>query len=329
MATIEQMNRDFEAFYEFCKENHLTDDDVRKLCQPFLNTIRKTKFIRYIKICIVTTLLLLILYTICSTETVSWHLSAIGRIVMIKILPFYDWTQLRSESCLIKRSQSDTFQTNTFSCVLCESIQEIAKLQEFDREDIYENYIKLHVPVKLTHFELPWKIKTMPVSNLTEFLTINKILSTSYPCKLSTNLFTNYDQQFIKILNRASNAERYFIHFQNCMWEAVKHFRIFTPRPAILHRKIAPIQYSWLLLNRNYKVDKFKQIDLQENIAVVVQTLGRTRFRLVPQRKCENECFVLEEVLQEGEVLILTSLWDLEYKPMDQGENIAVILETH
>lgn len=332
MTTTEQLNRDFDAFYDFCKENNLTDAEIRQLCQPLIKTIRKTKIIKQLKIAVFTMFLLLTLYMVCTTETIAWHLSAIGRIFLVKTLPFYDWTTLRNEICLIKGPQSNIIEQNGPNCILCESIEEITTFNEIINPDaIYEQYIKLHVPFKITtKTDLPWKIKSLPVSNLTEMLTQNTILSNSYPCKLSTNLFKSYDDvTFNTILNRAPNAQRYFIHFQNCEWDAVKQFRIFTPRPAFLHREIAPIQYSWLLLNRDYKVAKFKRVDLKENIAVVVQVTGTTNFRLVPQKQCEFECFELDVGLEEGEVMVLTSLWDLEYQPVvHHGENVAVILET-
>lgn len=333
MTTVEQLNRDFDVFYEFCKENDLTDDDVRQLCQPLIKTIRKTRLVKQLKIGVFAMFFLLTLYIVCTTETISWHLSAIGRILMIKLLPFYDWTSLRNEICLIKRPQSNIIEQNGPNCVLCESVDEIAKFDEIiDADAINERYIKLHAPFKTTtKTDLPWKIKSLPVSNLTEMVTKNPALSNSYPCKLSTNLFKNYDDvTFADLLNRAANADRYFIHFQNCEWDAVKQFRVFTPRPAFLPREIAPIQYSWLLLNRDYKIARFKRVDLKENMAVVVQILGATNFRLVPQKRCEFECFEVDVVLEEGEAMVLTSLWDLEYQPVAQkGENVAVVLETH
>lgn len=325
---MEQLNHDFDAFYEFCKENHLTDEDVKQLCQPLIKTIRKEKLIKQLQIGVFIMLILLTIYLVCNTEIISWHLSAIGRILLVKILPIYDWTQLQNEYCLIQHSE--TIAHNNPNCILCESVEEIEQINEYNPDFLYENLIKLHIPFKITKTDLSWKIKTNSVSNLTKILTENTILSTSMPCKLSTNLFKNYnDISFREILNRALNAHRYFIHFQNCEWNAIKQFRSFTPRPSFLHRDIAPIQYSWLLMDNNYKVGKFKRIDLIENIAVVVQIFGRTNFKLLPQKHCEFECFELETVLEEDEVLVVTNLWDLEYKPIGFGENVAVILETH
>lgn len=325
-TTIEQLNRDFDAFYEFCKENNLSDDDIKNICQPLLKTVRKARLIKHLKICIFTMFLLLTIYTICCTETASWHLSAIGRIALIKILPFYDWTHLQNAQCLIAKSTMQKIKVP--NCVLCETIDDIATINEFDSNAIYDNYIQLHIPFTVTA-ATSWNILSQNIANLTELLIKNEILADTFPCKLSSNLYNNDEPNFKNILKKTAHFQRYFIHFQNCEWEAVKQFRIFAPRPEFLNRKIAPIQYSWLLLNRNYNVRRFKRIALRENVAVVVQVLGNTIFRLTPQSECGDECGALEIELKENEGMVVTSLWDLEYKPVAFGENVAVILETH
>lgn len=332
MTTIEQLNRDFDGFYEFCKENHLTDAEIRQICQPLLQTIRQKSLVKRFKIAIIITILFAALYVVSNTEAISWHLSAIGRILLIKTLPFYDWTQLRNEYCLLKHpTVTENNNNHQPNCILCESVQEIPKL-ETPTHAIYEHHIKLHVPVAIaTQTDLLWPIQSLAVSNLTALLTTNRILTSSYPCKIATNLLkhTTVDTQLDELLMRALDAPpRYFIHFQICEWDAVKEFRLFAPRPTFLPRQLAPIQYSWLLINRNYNIAKFKRIDLSDNVAIVVQTRGSTNYRLVPQRGCESECFEVDVVMDEGEMLFVTSLWNLEYRPM-LGENVAVVLETH
>lgn len=321
---LEQLNRDFESFYEFCKENNLSDDDIRKICQPLIQHVRKAKLVKHVKICILAMFLLLTLYVICTTETASWHLAAIGRIFMIKLLPLYDWTQLRHENCLIKKPSDEPAKTQ-FDCVLCESIANIEKIPDESASAIYERNVKLHVPFIVPR-GLQWNITGLPLENLTLLLRNDPVLSESYPCKLSTNVH-NGEDSLGNVLGALDHFRRYFIHFQNCEWRAVKQFRIFAPRPPFLQRHMGPVQYSWMLLNRDYNVTRFKRIALRESVAVAAQILGRTEFRLTPQAECEFDCGVLEDVLDEGELLVVTALWDLEYRPVARGENAAVVLE--
>lgn len=328
--TIEQLDRELTGLYNFCKENHFSDEEIRKLFAPFLTTINRARLLKHLKICIMTLFFLLFLYLFCSCETVSWHLSAIGRILMIKILPLYDWTALKDERCLIPKPNAENLvPVSSFECVLCESITEIDILTGYEHEKVFENYISLHTPVILDNALENWKIFNKSLKSFTELLLSNQILSNSYPCKLSTNTYRKELTSLSTLLSKIHNFSRYFLHFQNCEFDAVKNFRVFAPRPTFLHPEIAPIQYSWLLANRNYNVSKLKRVDLQESIAVVAQTFGKTLYRLIPQNDCDNECSTLEVELKVGQAMIVTSLWNLEYKCEGFEENIAVILETH
>lgn len=328
--TIEQLDRELTGLYNFCKENNFSDEEIRKLFSPFLTTINRARLLKHLKICILTLFVVSLLYFFCSCESVSWHLSAIGRILMIKILPIYDWTVLKDKDCLIPKSSVENLApASNFDCVLCESISEIDILTNYDHETVFENYVSLHTPVILENALDNWKIFNKSLQNVTEFLLTNQVLSNSYPCKLSTNTHRKELTSLSTILSKIPKFPRYFLQFQNCEFDAVKNFRIFSPRPAFVHPEIAPIQYSWLLASKNYNVSRFKNVDLQESIAVIGQTFGKTLYTLIPQNECENECFPLEVELIAGQAMIVTSLWNLEYKCEGYEENIAVILETH
>lgn len=324
--TAEQLDREFQSFYEFCKENNITEQEMSKICEPLLKVVRKNNLVRTAKLCVMISLVVTTVFLMCSAETVAWHLSAIGRILMIKLLPFYDWTVFKNEICLIPKNTVGTTE-NRFDCALCETIEQIEIFDEIDVDAFDENNIKLHVPFLVAGGSENWKIYGLPVKNLTEILDEDEQLATSFPCKLSSSVHRGRDE-LSAVVSKTDRFNSYFIHFQNCEREATKRFRILASRPEFLHPRLSPVQYSWLLLNKNYNVTKFKPIELTENIAVVGQTLGRTFFRLVPQKDCFEECHVLEVELREGEAMVLTSLWNLEYKPRGFGENVAVILET-
>lgn len=329
--TADQLNRDLESFYAFCKENRLTDEEISKLCEPLLKIVYKAKLLKILKLCMILILVILICFTLCSSDAVSWHLSAVGRILMIKLLPYYDWTVWKHERCLIPKFGFQNAQDHTlpnFDCVLCESVAQIDKKNNMTPEMLYENYIELHVPVILTNANIRMKLLHQPIENITNLLLSKEILAESLPCKLSTNIYNGADIPLNTVLKRTKRFSNFFLHFQNCDFAAVKNFRPFTARPSFLDPAyISPILYSWLLANRNYNVSKFKSVELQERVTVVVQTLGSTNFKLIPQTECELDCYVLNFELKTGEALVFTSLWNLEYKPPANGENVAVILE--
>lgn len=330
--TTEQLNRDLDSLYAFCKENNLSDEEIKELCGPLLKLAHKAKMVKYLKFYTYFLVVATFCYVLCSFEIVSWNLSAIGRILMIKLLPYYDWTVWKQETCLIPKFGGQNNQINevpNFDCVLCESVTDIHVKDNVTQEMLYENYIELHVPIILTKPEIKMRLLNQSIDNVAASLISNKILAESIPCKLSTNIYNGADT-LDTLLERTGHFNNFFLHYQNCDFGAVKNFRLFSARPSFLDpAKISPIQYSWLLMNRNYNVSKFKSVDLQERITVVLQTLGGTVFNLIPQTECEFDCHTLNFELKIGQALIFTSLWNLEYKPLPKGENVALILEAH
>lgn len=58
------------------------------------------------------------------------------------------------------------------------------------------------------------------------------------------------------------------------------------------------------------------------------QLKGKTQIQLKPRAPCEDDCFILQFLLNEGETLVLgNALWEFEYLP-GKGENVAMLTET-
>lgn len=324
---MEQINNDLKLFLDFCKENHLTDEEILKVCEPLINTIKRNSIAYYLRYLIILLLIIIIFYYLTYFEFVSWNLSAIGRIVLIQLLPYWDWRHLKNDQCFLDNFIKPKIENSelSFDCVFCEAINKIYVESEIDPTVLNEHFIQLHKPVILTDSLKDWPIFENPHL----FFNIKDTLfKDSVPCKLSTNIH-NGPITIKRILQKTEEFDEYFLHFQNCDFDATKAFRVITPRPGFLPAEISPIQYNWLMISKNYNVTNYKLINLKEPIAVIAQASGSNFFRLVPRQNCEIDCPTINIKLLPHEVLIFTSLWDLEYRPNDIGENIAVILEMH
>lgn len=323
--TLEQFETDLKSFYDYCKENHLTDEDICKICEPLTKSIKNTKLTTNVKLTFFVCVVLLTLYVLSYVETVSWHYSAIGRIILINVLPLYDWRYLKNEKCLIDYAK--VTETYTFECTYCETITSIAFDENLSQDYVKERYIDMNLPVVLLDSLKNWPCFSKE-TNLIEDIIADDVIYYSRPCKLSTNLFK--DVPIGKVLERLLTTESYFIHYENCDFDVTKALRPYAPRPVYLHPEISPIQYNWLLASKNYNVSKYKSIKLNERITMIGQIVGGNYFRLIPINDCyAEECDVLDVLLREGESLLFTSVWDLEYRPQPDTENVAVILETH
>lgn len=259
-----------------------------------------------------------ILYYLTYIDTVSWHLSAIGRMLLIRVLPFYDWRPLKNKHCLIEKSH--VLPKAIYDCGMCENIRRIDVFETIS-EDRLEDFINLDKPTILTS-----ALKTWPKdSKFLETLVTNEDFYYSYPCKLSTNIIKDFSY-LGEVLERVSVFDEFYLHFQNCDLEAMRRMRKYTYRPEVIPKNFSPTIYNWLIWNKSYNVTNFKPLELVEKLGVFGQIMGTTKIQLVP-KYCESVCPIMSILLYGGEALIFTDAWDLEYRPGETGENMAVVME--
>lgn len=320
------LDKELCSFYDYCRENNFSPEEMRIICAPLRNAVVKSKVCRLLKGLLLVLLLLGTFYYMFRTETFLWHASAVGRIGMIKVLPWWNWQVLFSEKCLL-RGTVPVVEEARFDCVLCEAIDEVPTERSLDPMTLNDLYLDVNVPVIIEDGTF-WSEAVK--KNISEVLLRIEDISDSYPCEVSTNVQSRYlDASLSKILAKALRFRKWFLQFQNCEPEAVKAFRLVAPRPNFLPHDVSPIQYSWLLMSNDYNCQKFKSVALREKFAIVGQVEGSTRARLVPRKNCAGVCSVLEAELIPGQALVFGSLWDLEYKPREGDMNVAVVLEAH
>lgn len=326
---LEQLNSELQGFYDSCKEANLSEEDIRKIADSLLFATKSTTTAKfYLKLFLVGLIVVAVLgYAIANIEVLAWHAAAIGRLAMIKILPYWDWQFLKNEKCLVPNllnSATSKFAEPDFPCALCEAVERVRIETDLDHE-----YLKLHRPVIIEDSLRNWVDGNFNFTLFRTEISQTAKLADSTPCRIRTNIHNGDRPTLFDLMDKLGRFDSYFLHLQNCDFGATKAFRPFAPKPHFLPPATSPIQYSWLLLSRNYKIEKFKPIDLQEPLTIIGQIHGKNYFKLLPRRNCASECPAPVVQLQPGQALVLTSLWDLEYKPKEGSLNMAVILELH
>ncbi|CAG9861500.1 unnamed protein product [Phyllotreta striolata] len=268
--------------------------------------------------------ILMIINVLLSIDPIAWRLCSLGRILMIKSLPYYDWRPWKTEQCLINnKSPEKTPTTAELNCNTCEDTFKI-DVHEYLNEDILEErYVNVDAPVVLTKAGVEqWPNDTAFIEQLLE----EPDFAESYPCTLSGS-FTKQPADLRAVLAKRKYFDRFLVHFRNCEPEAVRTFRSVVNRPRSLPDTYSPTLYNWALWSRGYKSSGYKRVELVEKVAVVGQLVGATRLQLVPRGNCREVCSTLGVTLRAKEVLVFTGLWDLEYMPGHGGENFAVVME--
>ncbi|CAG9814863.1 unnamed protein product [Phaedon cochleariae] len=285
---------------------------------------KKTKFFNTFDYVILTIISVVVfIYIVKYFDSISWQLSSIGRIFLIKLLPYYDWKHLKNKECLIDSPwRKNHTESILFNCDVCENIDTIDVYRTLDEDILEERYINLDIPVILTSGLETWPKN----SGFIDALKSEEDFFSSYPCKLSTNIFKRVGSAG-EILDRTHYFDKFFLTFQNCDLEAMRVLRRHCYRPDNIPPSFSPTMYNWLLWNKHYNMTAHKSIDLVENFAVFGQLFGSTHIRLIPRKNCQSICPFLSIELNGREMLLVTDLWDLEYRALGTGENMAVIME--
>lgn len=123
LTIMELLNKDFEHFFSSLKK-----DEIATVCQPLFDYQRKVTWKKWSKFVLG---FVIIYFLNLWSENVNWFFTALGRILLIQILPMWNWSKLYNAKCLIDRPiVNDNYIkpiTNNYpgdidNCLLCESI---------------------------------------------------------------------------------------------------------------------------------------------------------------------------------------------------------------
>ncbi|CAG4931816.1 uncharacterized protein LOC123700534 [Colias croceus] len=325
------LNSEVRSFYEYCKEVGMSDDEIDIICRPLMSAVRRATIKRWRRIIILMMLFLATGYIVSQTDSFQWHVAAVARLTLIKLLPLINWTPMYYNQCVLGRLPLQNFEAepvSTSDCIACEAIQNIARIANTDHNEVLNHHLLRGAPVIVTDAYTDWSSGEY---NFTGLVNNDDRLRESVPCRILTNIRIGkqpMDLQEIVSRITESNIPSWFIHFQNCDIRAVKTFRVLAPRPYFLSPEIPPSHFNWLLLSKNYETNRYKYLEFDIGLIIMSQLKGQTSIQLKPRMPCENICGPVKIDLQETETLVLSnSLWEFEYLP-GKGENLAMITET-
>lgn len=118
-----ELDQEFENFFYYLEKiTNSNEKDIKSILKPLKYHLLKQQLFKYLKTALV---FVSICYAIYYMDTLNWYFCAIGRIVLIKILPLWDWTYLGRSKCLIDKysgapSSYANGEFNTKDCRSCE-----------------------------------------------------------------------------------------------------------------------------------------------------------------------------------------------------------------
>ncbi|XP_036330434.1 uncharacterized protein LOC118742458 [Rhagoletis pomonella] len=339
-VSMEQLEQEFADFFVECKQQGFTSKEMRAICPPLLHR-RNNRCYVLLGVLLAMMAAFYLLYN--WSEEFSWFVSAIGRLVLLQLLPYWNWTPLYSSRCLIERAvdkngaQSATstmkalgrYETEAENCVLCEMLERIPATSNTTFSFLESVYLERGLPVIVTDSHRPRSLNMF----LDEMYSAPLDFLESNPCDVSTNLMLiklfNLELALQKIKSTTPSA-KWFLHLRNCERRAVKASRRFVTRPYYYPLHLEPFYSSWVLMSQNYASEQLREIYLQ-GLVFVQQLYGYFDIRLRPKQPCQGPCPVVNIRLSAGECLIFsTDLWIFNYGTEElesKTASIATVLE--
>nr|CAD7261344.1 unnamed protein product [Timema shepardi]CAD7572278.1 unnamed protein product [Timema californicum] len=114
---LKVLDEELMSFYQYCQQVGFSEAEMDVICAPLVSSLRKSFFKKVIKYIIIVLTFVAFAYGLCQVDSVSLHFSAVGRLLMIKLLPFWDWTAMFYESCLVSNPFYGEYQLTEEDCV--------------------------------------------------------------------------------------------------------------------------------------------------------------------------------------------------------------------
>ncbi|XP_058451119.1 uncharacterized protein LOC131430281 [Malaya genurostris] len=342
VISAEQLNQDFQNILDSIKRQNLSNSEIYKLFSPVRWQLFRSTLIKRIKLSILILVCAAVVYYV---PLVNWNVSAVGRLLMIQMLPYWNWRPLYKDRCLIQNFKSKAeIQGPSYynrgpasgDCSVCENIGSIFKLDNVSYDHLNEYHLLRSFPVVISDSHVKWVER--PWVNMAQFFERIESLLFSFPCNVQTNLIFNptrtlksSDALFglLDVLSKSESNASWFLHFRNCELKTVKDTRLIIERPYFYASHLEMPYTTWFLVSYNYSIETPKYLKL-DGLIIVMQLKNLLKIILSPRGECGRICKELKVELHEGQALVFsTDLWAMEYLPTASNETaVTFISET-
>ncbi|XP_058116397.1 uncharacterized protein LOC131284486 [Anopheles ziemanni] len=280
--------------------------------------------------------------------TVNWHVAAVGRLVMLELLPYWDWTPLYRAKCLIAKS-SENAGTDKLEilpafpddCAVCQNVETISSRENVSYETLFRHHLIRKVPTVVKNAHPPWNANVRYGSDWKRFAADLEDLLFANPCDFRTNLLFKASTAKTSALARmldligefksdAEGPDGWFVQLRNCALKPLKKTRVMFRKPYFYAPHWEPPYTSWVLLSQAYR-GSFELTPHVAGLVIVNQLRSQLQLTLRPRTECEGLCRPMWLTLREQQSLVFsTALWNLSYFPSELNQtSVTFVTETY
>lgn len=329
----ELLDRELKSLVEECRNKaHMDDKTLERAARPLfdLKSQRNSnvRLWRLWKVFVVLT----VISGILAFDTTYRFLCIFGRLSSEKILPYWDFTLLYEENCLVSNPyylSSDS--SSVLDCKVCDdvNVDGIEKIRSADPDDIAEVYLKAGRPVIVKDGMTDWPCM-MPQSRLDgrgirELYSSDKALNTSAPCSLTAS-FSGADLNISRVFDRMVRGEQVLAAWENCDPNAAKRLRSEYRRLYFLPGMAESSSMNWVIVAINGTKDLWHATPYFSGQAVWIAVVeGEYEVTVKPRSICSSACNPIAVSLGAGDILLFTrEMWYVTISHHIKDETVAI-----
>lgn len=324
---LQIIDDEIRTLHHFCVTQGYDPWQIQRNAQPILGAVksarRKKLLVNLGKLCSI----LLILTALWHYDPVYRLTCSFGRLAAIQVLPYWDWTTLYGQECLVNNPYFVGHRLQEEDCELCEHLEYIDRIQNVSHSILMEDYLKRDIPVIITDGMDHWIARDLfNMQFLNNLYATDPALVDVLPCMFASNVRIKYgNPRALLELAARGDITNWYAHWENCEKNAAKVLRQFYKRPYFIPPMVEMAEPNWIFLASQYRGKKNKPADIALPMMWMAQLKGQIKVRLTPRSPCNSTCSTLYNTLHEGDILVMTDMmWLLDYLPISSGDTIAI-----
>ncbi|XP_072103813.1 uncharacterized protein [Mobula birostris] len=254
-------------------------------------------------------------------------LSFCGRVLLIQLLPYWDWTLYSNTDCLIRNPYYFARGLESLQltdCInVCQKYPTVESLQKVDSKVVLQKYLRQNLPLVVTDGAEEWvAIREFTVPFLTRLFSGHPVLQNTIVCSYwdSHHSLEKSPGAFLEKVHH-QRLSQWAIQWKNCNKAAAKVIRGFYQRPYFLPPVVELSESNWLLMASQAGDGGTGNIFVKmgdhdgDLLMWIAQLQGVFEVQLLPRDICASNCTHYTMQLSPGQtVAVPLRMWEVQYR---------------
>eukprot|EP00794_Sanderia_malayensis_P004614 gene4614-5220_t len=332
---LKLIEKEAQTLYDFCLEKGLSKKEISWCIKPLFGSPpeKMKKVVKDNKNFFLSMAILFGIFGVFAAWSPAYDQLCIhGKLALIKVLPYWDWTYIYDQDCMVPNPYVKPLPNITKEeCQVCFELQKegIESLKNATHDSIANDFLMTDFPAIIEDGIKGWPNPNITIDELNKLYTTGEDLDQVGDCRFNSSLehltnvydfFTSYSDDQIK--------GKYYASWDNCDLKAAKFFRRYYKRPYYLPPMAeASKRNSFLIAKGKFEDPVSFNYDEDSSGIWITVLQGEAMVDVIPIEGCAvfKGCRAITTNVKKGEaILIPLRLWVFDILPNSDKETIII-----